>query len=207
LAEVEAKHSESLSQQESQMALRLAACEADFSQALNAALQAHDRQASQVTDGTDLQARTEEGLPSSGDPRITEALRVLRQRAEQRVIDAENRNAETLRNHEEDACARVREAEQRAMEEAEEREALARREMERNLRDLQEQLHAVLEAQHTESDIRLIEAETRYQERLHLQQDAFNERYAELAHRYDEVLQVLRDMAPLSVHRDTVRHE
>jgi hypothetical protein len=199
LAEVEAKHSETLSQQENQMAVRLAACEADFSQAMNAALQAHDRQAAaQVTHGADGETRTEEHSQIGADPRLTEALRVLRQRAEQRAFEAENRHAEILRAHDEEAHAQVREAERRAYEEAEEREVLTRREMERNLRDLQEQLGAVLEAQHTESDIRLIEAETHYQERLHLQQDAFNERYAELARRYDEVLQVLKDMAPLS---------
>jgi len=199
LAEVEAKQSESLSLQENRMAIRLAACEADFSKAMNAALQAHDRQASQVTDGADMQTRSDEDLKVGEDPRITEALRVLRQRGEQRVIEAENHHAEILHTRLEEARAQVLEAESRAMEEAEKREALARRDMERRLRDLQEQLGAALEAQHTESDIRLIEAETRYQGRLHLQQDAFNERYAELSRRYEEVLQVLKDMVPLQL--------
>lgn len=194
LAEVETKHSESLSQQETQMATRLAACEADFSRALSAAVQAHDREATQVT-------QSGEESQISEDPRIAEALRVLRQRAEQRLSEVESRHAEILRSHEEEARAQALEAEGRAMEEVEQREAQARREMERRLRDLQEQLGAALEAQHTESDIRLIEAETRYQERLHLQQDAFNERYAELARRYDEALQVLKDLAPLSAHQ------
>mmetsp|Transcript_14786 Transcript_14786/g.23315 ORF Transcript_14786/g.23315 Transcript_14786/m.23315 type:complete len:602 (-) Transcript_14786:232-2037(-) len=200
LAEVEAKHSESLSLQEKQMAVRLAAYEADFSKAINAALQASDRQASQVIDGSGIQNRSDGDSKVGEDPRITEALRVLRQRGEQRAMEAETRHAEILHAREEEARVQLLEVERRAMEEAEEREALARREMERRVRDLQEQLGAALEAQHTESDIRLIEAETRYQERLHFQQDAFNERYGELARRYEEVLQVLKDMAPLSLH-------
>lgn len=189
LVEAEARHADVLAAQEAQAAQRIAASEVDFSAALRQAMR---QQESQLDESLVSEADSTAG----GDALFGEALRTLRERTDQRIVEAEVRHTEALRLERVQMNARLTEVEARIEEEAAARSAASIREAARRLQEAEERHATILEAQRASFEFLMVEAEKRHSDSMRLEKDTAaaitNTRIAEMESDHAEALHALR---------------